>query len=236
MNQETGTLYGIGVGPGDPDLIPVKAVKILGNADIIFAAASTKNQYSRAVEIARPHIPPAVRIKMLSFPMTRDPQIRHRAWKENTQIILEALRQGLDAVFLTLGDCLTYATYGYILREMSRMAPEINIVTIPGITSYQAAAARVNLPLVEDEQSLLIVSGAQGGNNLRQACRLAENVVIMKAYRNTGDIVAALSETGMVANSVAVSNLGMKDEKVIPDIDRLADRKPSYWTLVIAKK
>ncbi len=236
MKKASGTLYGIGVGPGDPDLIPVKAVDVLGKIDLIFAAASTKNEHSRAVEIATRHIPRSACIKMLSFPMTRDQKARQASWHSNAEIIIGELRKGLNAAFLTLGDCLTYATYGYILKAIGQIAPEIKVVTIPGITSYQAAAARINLPLVEGEQSLLVVSGAEGGNNLRQVCDCAENVVIMKAYRNTGDIVAALGEAGMLDTSVAVSNLGMEDEKIIKDVSSLSKSKPGYWTLVIAKK
>ncbi len=236
MNQATGTLYGIGVGPGDPDLIPVKAVKVLNRVDLIFAASSTKNHHSRAVEIARPHLPETARVRMLSFPMTKDPAARRESWRRHAVTIIAELRRGRDAAFITLGDCLTYATYGYILQAIQELAPEIRVVTIPGITSYQAAAARINLPLVEGEQSLLVLSGAEGGDNLRQACSCAENVVIMKAYRNTEDIVDALEEAGMLSASVAVANLGMEDEKVIRDVASLARRRPGYWTLVIAKK
>ncbi len=236
MNQANGTLYGIGVGPGDPDLIPVKAVKILNKVDLIFAASSTKNLHSRAVEIVRPHLPETARVHMLSFPMTKDPVQKQESWRRHARTIIGELRRGRNAAFITLGDCLTYATYGYILQAIREISPATRVITIPGITSYQAAAARINLPLVEGEQSLLVVSGAEGGDNLRRACACAENVVILKAYRNTTDILAALEEAEMLPASVAISNLGMADEKVIQDVRELAELRPGYWTLVIAKK
>jgi precorrin-2/cobalt-factor-2 C20-methyltransferase len=108
----TGTLYGIGVGPGDPDLIPLKAVKILNRVPVIFAAASSKNDYSQAVAIAKPHLPADVRVRLLHFPMTKSLAEKEAAWQANARIIIAELEKGLDAAFLTLGDSMTYATYG----------------------------------------------------------------------------------------------------------------------------
>ena len=144
-----GTLYGIGVGPGDPDLIPVKAVNILKKVDVVFAASSTKNPHSQAIEIARPHIPDTADVRMLAFPMTSDRDEAEKAWISHAKTIIDELAKGSDAAFLTLGDTMTYSTYGYILPHIQREAPEARIITVPGITSYQAAAARLNKPLVE---------------------------------------------------------------------------------------
>ena len=143
---------------------------------------------------------------------------------------------GKNAVFLTLGDPLTYATYGYVLKAIQTICPRAQIETIPGITSYQAAAARVNLPLVEGDESLTVVSGVKGGELIRQYAALADNMVILKAYRNTTDITKALDETGMLDNSVAISNCSLENEKIFDDIRDLPEKQPGYWTLIIAKK
>jgi precorrin-2/cobalt-factor-2 C20-methyltransferase len=232
----TGTLYGIGVGPGDPGLIPLKSVRILRRVDMIFAAASTKNDHSQAVNIARPHIPATTEVRRLAFPMTKDPAKKQAAWQEHAQTLIDELSKGRDVAFLTLGDSMTYATYGYIVKCVQVLAPHIPIETIPGISSYQAAAARVNIPLVEGEESLLLLSGVEGGQQLRQLSQCAENVVFLKAYRNTPDIIAALDEADMLASSVCVTNCGFENEEIIRDIRKLADRPPGYWTLIIAKK
>ena len=184
MKTKTGTLYGISVGPGDPELITLKAAKILNHIDIVFAAASTKNNHSLAVNIARNHIPDTTTVKMLRFPMTRDRNETRKAWQNNAKIIIEELEQGKNVAFLTLGDAMTYSTFGYIIRHIQTIAPNLKIRTIPGVTSYQAAAARLNTPLVEGEESLMVVSGAKGGNQLRELAGKPENVVFLKAYRN----------------------------------------------------
>jgi precorrin-2/cobalt-factor-2 C20-methyltransferase len=139
MTTKKGTLFGIGVGPGDPDLITMKAVKILKQVDLVFAAASTKNNHSLAVNIAREHIPASAAVKMLRFPMTRDKNETHKAWKEHARTIITELEKGRNVAFLTLGDSMTYSTYGYILKYVQKLAPHLEAQTVPGITSYQAA-------------------------------------------------------------------------------------------------
>ena len=236
MNTKTGTLYGIGVGPGDPELVTIKAAKILGQVDIVFAAASTKNHHSLAKDIARPYIPEATPLKLLKFPMTRDKDETRSAWKQHARTIINALENGQDVAFLTLGDAMTYSTFGYVVRHISTSAPHLKIETIPGISSYQAAAARLNTPLVEGEESLMVVSGAEGGNRLREITAKPENVVFLKAYRNVKDITNAITESGSYQECVGIKNCGHENEEIIPDIEALKKQVPNYWTLIIAKK
>lgn len=236
MKEKKGTLYGIGVGPGDPDLIPVKSVKILESVDVVFGASSTKNKFSLAAQIAGKYIPDDTQMLMLPFPMTKDEDAKIRAWEENARQIIHVLEKGKDAAFLTLGDTLTYSTFGYILRAVQKLAPEISVVTIPGITSYQAAAARTNTPLMEGEESLLILSGVNGGSHLRERLTTTENVVFLKAYKHAQDIVAAVEEAGMVENSFGISKCCRADEEIIRDIREFNHREPGYWTLIVAKK
>ncbi|MGE5256083.1 MAG: precorrin-2 C(20)-methyltransferase [Hyphomicrobiales bacterium] len=236
MKPKFGTLYGIGVGPGDPDLITLKATKVLRRVDIVFAAASTKNHHSLAMSIARPHIPDATPVELLRFPMTRDRSETRRAWEANAQRIVGELTAGRDAAFLTLGDSLTYSTFGYLMAYVRAAAPSVKILTVPGITSYQAAASRLNTTLVEGEGSLMVVSGATGGDRLRSLAEKPETVVFLKAYRNLEDICSALDESGQYPYCVAVKNCGHPTEEIVKDLDELCRQKPDYWTLIIAKK
>jgi len=233
--EKAGKLSGVGVGPGDPELITVKAVRVIKEADIIFTAASSKNTYSLAVEIASPYISPSVEIERLSFPMTKDENATETAWIENAKQIAKALQQGKNAVFLTLGDPITYSTFGYILKKMKYVMPEAEIETIPGITSFHAASARLNRILVEGEESLLVTSGAYGGDTIRNINGV-ENVAIVKAYKNIKDINKALEETGIGNRSVAVSKCGRENEEIIKDLKELETRAPDYWTLILASK
>lgn len=233
--KTTGKLFGVGVGPGDPELLTIKAVRIIKEADIIFTAASTKNRYSLAVEIATPYISPTIRIEKLSFPMTKNEKEVETAWIHNARQIAEQLKKGENVVFLTLGDPTTYSTFGYILKKMKCIMPQADIETVPGITSFHAASARLNKILVEGEESLLITSGAFGGEQIRKNSGV-ENVAIVKAYKNIKDINSALKETGFDNKAVAVSKCGRENEQIIKNIHELETKKPDYWTLILASK
>ncbi len=236
METKQGVLYGIGVGPGDPELLTLKAVNILNRVDIIFTASSTKNSFSLAVNIARPHIPDSATVKILPFPMTSDRDVAEKAWGENAAAIVSEIEKGRDVAFLTLGDPLTYSTYGYVLQHIQASHPHIEVKTVPGITSYQAAASRINTPLVEGEESLLITSGAYGGSNIRKMNGALENVVLLKAYKNVEDITHALGDAGLLENSTGISKCGRENEEIIGDVRSLAEKDPDYWTLIIAKQ
>jgi precorrin-2/cobalt-factor-2 C20-methyltransferase len=236
MDNQMGTFYGIGVGPGEPDLITLKAIKVLARVDIVFTASSSKNKHSLAVDIAKNHIPETTPVVRLSFPMCVNKSVLKEAWQDNAKVIVENLKQGKNAAFLTLGDCMTYSTFGYIGRYVQKLAPEVKVVAIPGIASYQAAAARLNRPLVEAEEALLILSGVRGGNRFRELFRCAENVVFMKAYKNVSDITKALEERGCLENSVGISSCGLPDERIIEDIREYENIAPDYWTLIFSKQ
>ena len=235
MTMSSGTLFGIGVGPGDPELLTLKAVNLLKRVDVVFTAASTKNNYSLAIDIARDHIPANTAIQTLAFPMTKDRSETRRAWEANAKTIAGIIKKGSDAAFLTLGDPLTFSTFGYILKCMQRLYPEIPVVSVPGITSYQASAAALNMPLVEGEESLLVLSGAQGGDRLREQGLKPDNVVFMKAYRNVPSICAALDEAGMLDKAAGVVSCSQPGQELVRDVTNLLDREPNYWTLIIAK-
>ena len=235
MNNRQGKLYGIGVGPGDPELIPLKAINILKRVDVIFCASSSKNNHSLAVNIAREYLPRDTLIHRLPFPMTMDKEVASRAWQEHVDTILAELNQGKDAAFLTLGDPLTYSTFGYLMQSLQTNAPEIYIETVPGITSFQAAAAATNTTLVEGEESLLLLSGVQGGDKLREMSSRVDNVVFLKAYKNITDICEALEESGRMKTAVGVVRCGFPDQEVFQDVKELCSQEPKYWTLIISK-
>lgn len=235
-NTSPGILYGIGVGPGDPELIPLKSIRILQEVNVVFSASSSKNDHSLAVTIAARHLPETADVRLLPFPMTMNRETVEQAWDEHARTVIAVLEQGRDAAFLTLGDSLTYSTFGYLLRTIKKCAPHITVRTIPGITSYQAAAAATNTPLVEGEENLLLLSGVKGGNGLRDKIRHVDNVVFLKAYKNIKDIVASLKEAGQLKSSLAVVRCGFPEQKVYRDVTELVDSAPKYWTLILSKK
>jgi len=231
-----GTLYGIGVGPGDPELITLKAVKILRQVDVVFAAASTKNSYSLAMEIVAPHLKNGTPVVRLGFPMTRDKNTLNTAWEENAHKVMIPLKEGKDAAMITLGDPMTYSTFGYIMRIIREKAPEIPIKIIPGITSYHAGAAAAGRVLAEAEESFTVISGTLGAKKLKEIIAHTDTVVILKVYKNYKEIIDTLNHLDLAAGSVLISRCGLDGEEVIRDLKEGLDIAPSYLSLLLIRK
>jgi precorrin-2/cobalt-factor-2 C20-methyltransferase len=235
MTPKIGTLYGIGVGPGDPELITLKALKVLQRVPQIFASCSSKNNYSLALNIVRCHLNGAG-IEHLPFPMTREPQVLQEAWEKNARRVLEVLGAGKDAAFVTLGDPLTYSTFGYLLKTLKRLNPEVPVITIPGITSYSAAAALTHTPLTEGEESFYLVSGALGAARLREVVDKSDNIVMLKTYRNFGEIYQALEELDLLDRATCISRCGLEGETVVENMRDFKGQPMPYLSMIIIKK
>jgi len=235
MSSTIGTLYGLGVGPGDPELLTIKAARILGEVDLVFTAASPGNDYSIAQQIAGPHLKPGIEVRRLNFPMVGDEATLTQAWRANAEEIAEVLKGGRSAAFLTLGDPLTYSTYGYVLPYLAEILPEGSVVTIPGITSYQMAAARDNRPLVTGLESLTIMSGVESPEKLGDLLEQTDNVAILKTYRSFEGIMGMLRKKGLLKNARLYSKVGLSDEKIYRDLENDPVTEPPYLSLMIVK-
>lgn len=232
---QRGTLFGLGVGPGDPKLLTLRAVEVLQQVNVVFAAGSSKNEYSLALNVVRGHLPDGTRVIKLDFPMTQDQAALDAAWTANAKQVLAVLEQGQDAAFVTIGDSLTYSTFGYLARTVLAIAPEAKVETVPGITAYHAAAARLNLPLVESKESLLVVSGVSEPADIARLTACGDNVVIMKTYRNYDQIMDALEALPERRQTYCVSQCGLPGEILCDDAASLRGRDMHYLSLVIVK-
>lgn len=230
-----GKLYGIGVGPGAPDLLTLRAVNVLGSVDVILAAASPRNDYSTALRTAMPHVNPAAEILRLEFPMTRHRATLEEAWGVAAERTAEVLRSGRSAAFLTIGDPLVYSTFGYLMRTLAVQAPELEVEVVPGITSFQAAAARTRTVLCEGHETLLILPGINAAEPLEEGLAFADNSVILKAYKNFPAIRAALAGAKCLDRAVFASRVYLDGEMISHDVASLSDTPP-YLSLVLAKK
>ncbi len=230
--MKKGTLYGIGVGPGDPELITIKAASILHKVKIIFTPFSSKNTYSLAFDIVSNYIKDNTKIIKLSFPMTKDKHALENAWKKNADIIGNYLIKGQDTAFITLGDPMTYSTFGYIKKAIEAQYPDIIIKIIPGITSYHAAAAKAGKILAESEESFIVISGAMGAEMLRKTIHCADRLVMLKVYKNFSEIKDALEEMNLIDKAILISRCGLDNEEIVEDISKKST-SPSYLSLLI---
>ena len=234
--SECGTLYGIGVGPGDPELITVKAKRVLERVRYVFAPVAGKQKKSIAYTIAQSYISSESKVETLLFPMTTDQKECEKAWEVNVVKIATILEKGRDAAFITIGDPLTYSTYGYLLKKMQGSHPHLRMVTIPGITSYGAVAAAASLPLGEGKEILALIPGATSPEKLKQLLSAVDTAVLLKHNKKTKDLYGVLREMKLCDKLVYVSRCGFEDQQVtVNPTEDLLDRT-EYLSLLIVKK
>jgi precorrin-2/cobalt-factor-2 C20-methyltransferase len=229
-----GTLYGVGVGPGDPDLITLKAVKILREADVVIAPRTEKKQGSTALSIARSFIRQEAQVLELVFPMVFDQGHLAAAWEQNKNVILSFLNEGKNVAFLTLGDPMLYSTYYYMYRLLEGKG--LNIETVPGVTSFCAAASRLGLPLAEGNDILSIVPANLPEEKIEKVLSCSDSIVLMRVYKNYGRTVSQLKESRLSEHAVMISRCGFAEEEVVYNLNDGGDRKPNYLSTILARK
>ena len=230
----SGIFYGVGVGPGDPELLTLKAVKVIKAADVIIAPKTEKKEDSIALSIARPYLKENVEILRLIFPMVNNTDTLADAWENNKNSILAELNAGKKVVFLTLGDPMFYSTYMYIYRLLKDSGHEIE--TVPGVPAFCAIGSQLGQPLAEGTEVLSIIPATMPEDAMDKILSLADNVVLMKVYKNFPQVVEKLKQHGFGENAVMISKCGLPDEQVSYNLDEVDATQVTYLSTILAKK
>ncbi|MCD8354876.1 MAG: precorrin-2 C(20)-methyltransferase [Clostridiales bacterium] len=229
MNSEKGILYGVGVGPGDPEFLTVKAVRLLRNSDVI-AAPDSGGESRTALNIVRDYVE-GKPVLLCPTPMTRERETLDRVWEDNTERICALLEQGKQVAFVTLGDPTVYSTYFYLHRRVLARGYRAEIV--PGVPSFCAAAAKLGVPLCEGSQRLLVIPASHG--DLTGSLDVDANKVLMKAGRQLEPLKEALRQRGELENASLVVNCGLPGEQVWPFFAQ-AEGEAGYFSLVLLRQ
>jgi len=230
----SGIFYGIGVGPGDPELLTVKAINIMKEVDIIIAPKTEKKDGSVALSIARPYLKKDIKIVYQVFPMVVKFEESTEAWEANKNEILALLKAGKKIAFLTLGDPMFYSTYIYVYRLLEHEG--FPIETIPGIPAFCAISSKLGYPLVEGNDILSVIPATADPEKIKQVMAVTDNVVLMKVYKNFSSIVDTLVENKMIDNAVMLSRCGLPDEVRINDLVAEKDKKVNYLSTILARR
>ncbi len=228
-----GTLYGIGIGPGDPELITLKGARLLQACRHVFVPKARRAADSVAMTIARPCLRGDALIQELVFPMTADRQKLAASWEESARQVVAVLERGEDACFLTLGDPLLYSTYIYLLRALRKLLPDVQAVTVPGVTAFSAAASLTEFPLGEAKEPVTIVPTADDLEAVRRALAGGGTVVIMKIGKRLPEVVNLLGEAKLLKESVFISRVGLAGQRIEWDLGRLPAEGPETGYLSI---
>lgn len=226
--MEKGMLYGVGVGPGDPELLTVKAVNILRAAHVI-AAPRTEGGGQAALDIAAPYIR-GKPVLCCAAPMSRDRAAALASYREAAGEICSLLDRGKTVAFLTLGDPTVYSTYMNVHRLVRQAG--YDAVLIPGVPSFCAAAARLGISLCEGNQRLLIVPAGYPG--LEESLDVDANKVLMKAGHSLPELRDLLEKRGELENASLAVNCGMDGEMILPRLANLTG-PTGYFSLVVVR-
>ncbi|HDY68833.1 MAG TPA: precorrin-2 C(20)-methyltransferase [Candidatus Scalindua sp.] len=235
MNSEPGNFYGIGVGPGDNELLTLKAVRIIKSVDCVFVPKADTKESSTALEIVKDVVADKRIIEQV-YPMVRDKTRLETAWSKAANEIKCEVESGNNVAYLTIGDPLTFSTYCYLLQHLSKLIPSQNIHTIPGITSYNAAACLANYPLIEQDEKLAIIPISKEVSELRPILNTFDTVVLMKVAKKQDEVIKLLEEMNLIENSLFASYVGFNNELITHDLNSLKGSGKGYLSVIIVRK
>jgi len=209
-------LIGIGVGPGDVDLLTVKAVKAIQNADIIMCPASKEDRPSIAFAVVSPIIDKSKNqeIVKLIFPMTKDKDVLEATWKKNAKIMAQTVLTGKNVVYLTVGDPFLYSTWIYMHKDLKENYPDMDISVIPGIVSMFTFAAKVGVSIAEGAEKVAIIPSCYDLSSVKEIAKNSESMIFLKDGRYFDKVIEVLKESGFPDNSIFAigQDLGTENE------------------------
>jgi len=237
----TGALYVIGVGPGDPELLTLKAARILREVPCICVPKGKEEGSSLALSIVEKAVNlDGKEIIEAYFPMRKtkiqdtDPELDTR-WSDTVENLLSRLNRGINIAFLTIGDPTIYSTFFYLYDSLLKLNPELDIEIIPGVSSINASASRARLSLGLADERIAILP-ANYTDDLKKVIREFDTVILMKVNKVFDSILKTLAELDMLDNSTYVSRVGMKDEEVCKNIKDIKKDDLNYFSMIIIKK
>ncbi|MGZ5585324.1 MAG: precorrin-2 C(20)-methyltransferase [Methylobacter sp.] len=232
-----GTFWGIGVGPGPAGYIPLAAIEALQQADIIYAPRAHSSETSIALQCLTGIDIVQERIREIEFKMDPDRTVLSEHYAQLAETIAVDLRAGLNVAYLTIGDSLTYSTYGYILAALCEYLPDLPHRTFPGITSYAAAASAMGWPLGIGKERTLILPCPEDAAALRQDIENHDIVVLMKIGARLPWVLALLREMGIAEHCAFARRIGLADEMLADGVSNLcATSAMGYLATLLIRK
>jgi precorrin-2/cobalt-factor-2 C20-methyltransferase len=231
--RKTGTLYGVGVGPGDPELLTLKAARVIGATQVIVAPISRPNGESLALNTVAGLLQAGHVVKKLLFPMVKDLEIRERHRAVAAQTILDSLQKGADVAFLTEGDPLIHSTFIYVLQHLPEGTP---VQVVPGVSSITAAAADAQWPLVNADQRLAVLPATfDDASQLAALASQFDTIVLLKVHSTLDRWIDALADAGLADRAVLVERASMPEARVVRNVLSLRDRQVHYLSMLIVQ-
>lgn len=235
------TLYVVGVGPGDPELLTLKALRVLREAACIVVPRGKEEGSSLALSIVSKAINlEGKEVVQAYFPMRKTSRPGHgeelnTRWDETTATVLDRLNRGMDTAFITIGDPTIYSTFFYLYGKLMEANAAIPVQIVPGVSSITAAAAEARLSLGLGDERIAILP-ANYLHDLGATLQQFDTVVLMKVHKVFDEVKAVLAGLGLLKRAVYVSRAGMADQQVCRDLASVGKEQLDYFSMVIVKK
>ncbi|NET38284.1 MAG: precorrin-2 C(20)-methyltransferase [Cyanothece sp. SIO1E1] len=232
-HTSSGTLYGVGVGPGDPELITVKGLRLLQSVPVVAFPAGVRGQPGMAQQMIAPWLKPTQVQLALGFPYTQDDAVLMTAWQTAAETVWPYLEQGRDVVFVSAGDISFYSTFTYLAQTLQSLHADVQIEAIPGVCSPMAAASVLGIPLTSQSQRLAILPALYAIEELEAALNWADVVVLLKVSSVYDQVWSVLKQYKLLMHSYVVEKATQPDQVIYADLSDRPDLKLPYFSLLI---
>jgi len=232
LDTSLGRLYGIGVGPGDPELITVKALRRL-QASPVVAFPAGRDGLGIAQRTVMPWLQPGQQSLPLRFSFSRDQAVLRVAWQEAAAQVWQYLQQGQDVVFASEGDVSFYSTFTYLAQTLLAGHPQVSVEAVPGVCSPLATAAVLGLPLTIQSQRLAVLPVLYGVEELDRALDWADVVVVMKVNAVYAQVWSVLQRRQLLPYSYVVQHVTWPDQVIYRDLQHHPTLELSYFSVMI---
>lgn len=252
-----GTFYGIGMGPGDPELLTRKAFRLLATVPVIFYPSCGGKADGFALDILQRvfaeedestvnegmGFKPAPtkgsvlkRCRPLSTTMARGADTTRPHWADAAETVAAVLQKGQDAAFITEGDPSLYSTFGYLQMALTERFPQAHVEVVSGISSVSAAAARTVFPLALGEERIAVLPATYDPAFLEHAVEMFDTVVLLKVNRVLDQLITILEQRGLLNGAVFVERCGTSRERIVRDVSSLRGQHVHYFSLLLVRK
>ncbi len=233
----------VGCGPGDPELLTVKAVKAIQNADVIMCPTSKEGKDSIAYSIVSSLVSASKKPEVVNlvFPMVKDKDILENTWEKNAQIIAEAVRKDKNVVYLTVGDPSLYSTWIYVNRELKTKYPDIKITIVPGIVSMFAFASKVGISIAEGDETMAVIPACYDLTRVKETAKNCDTMIFLKDGRYFDQVISLLKEAGFPNTSLfAIAQDVGTDQEIVKKLTLGEVTKDTftnkYFSIMVVKR